>query len=123
MPWTRTRVGVCRSHRDKYACTRRKAHKLPVPTSALPPGGIKILYNFYSTLFTATKQSGKQTSTTSEEAHVANSTLSYGELHFLLKGERVAVGWHHGIARGKGDGPRACHPRPPSPQTLALSLS
>ena len=63
-----------------------KSHKLPVPVAALPPGGIRILYNFYSTLFTATKQSGKKTSTTSEEARVANSTLSYGELHFLLRG-------------------------------------
>ena len=63
-----------------------KSHKLPVPNSALPPGGIRILYNFYASLFTATKQSGQQTATTSDEAQVANSTLSYGELMFLLKG-------------------------------------
>ena len=67
-----------------------KSQKLPVPASALPPGGVRILYSFYAMLFTATKQSGKKTSTTSEEARVANSTLSYGELHFLLKGKKGA---------------------------------
>jgi len=63
-----------------------KSQKLPVPASALPPGGIPIVYNFYSTLFSATKQKSRTTSMMSMEAQVANSTLSYGELHFLLKG-------------------------------------
>jgi hypothetical protein len=63
-----------------------QAHKIHVPASSHPPGGLRILYDFYSTLFSAVKQSGKSSATvTTDAAQVANSTLSYGELHFLLK--------------------------------------
>ena len=62
---------------------RRRHRRAP---SVAGPGGVVSAFDFYSTLFSAAKQLGTRTAAVStEEAERADSTMSVGELCFLLR--------------------------------------